>query len=104
MPEKIAQAATEWRDAIAQAFLFGMIGVLTGLGQLMASKEELTWRIIAGRCLSTAGIATAAGVILLAFPGVPPIAQIGVAAALASLGTSGLERLIQRVLGIGQGS
>lgn len=31
----------------------------------------------------------------------PPLAQIGLAAALASLGTSGLERLIQRVLGIG---
>lgn len=103
MPEKLIQATTEWREAIAQALLFGLIGVLTGLGQLMASKEELTWRIIAGRCLSTAGIATAAGVILLAFPTVSPLAQIGVAAALASLGTSGLERLIQRVLGIGRG-
>lgn len=101
MPEKIVQAATEWREAIAQALLFGLIGVLTGLGHLMASKEVLTWRIIAGRCMSTAGIATAAGVVLVAFPGVPPIAQIGVAAALASLGTSGLERLVQRVLGLG---
>lgn len=103
MPDKVVQAATEWREAIGQAVLFGVIGVLTGLGQLMASKEELTWRIVVGRCLSTAGIAIAAGVVLLAFPGVPPIAQIGVAAALASLGTSGLERMIQRVLGIGQG-
>lgn len=102
MPEKLIQATTEWREAIGQALLFGLIGVLTGLGQLMASKEDLTWRIIAGRCLSTAGIATAAGVILLAFPTVSPLAQIGVAAALASLGTSGLERLIQRVLGIGR--
>lgn len=103
MPERLIQATTEWREAISQALLFSLIGVLTGLGQLMASKEVLTWRIIAGRCLSTAGIATAAGVVLLAFPGVPPIAQIGCAAALASLGTSGLERLIQRVLGIGRG-
>lgn len=103
MPERIIQATTEWREAITQAMLFGLIGIITGLGQLMASKEVLTWRIVAGRCLSTAGIATAAGVVLLAFPGVSPLAQIGVAAALASLGTSGLERLIQRVLGIGRG-
>lgn len=102
MPEKIIQAATEWREAIAQALLFGLIGTLTGLGQLLASKEVLTRRIVIGRCLSTAGIAMAAGVVLLAFPGVPPIAQIGVAAALASLGTSGLERVIQRALGIGR--
>lgn len=99
MPEKIITAATEWRDAIAQAFLFGLIGILTGLGQLLASKERLTWRIIIGRCLSSAGIATAAGVILIAMPNLNPLAQIGLAAALASLGTSGLERLIQRVLG-----
>ena len=101
MPEKIIAAASEWRDAIAQAFLFGLIGVLTGLGQLLASKERLTWRIVIGRCLSSAGIATAAGVILIAIPNLPPLAQIGLAAALASLGTSGLERLIQRMLGIG---
>lgn len=100
MPEKLVTFASEWRDAIQQALLFGAIGVLTGLGQLMASKERLTWRIVIGRCLSSAGIATAAGVILLAMPNVSPLAQIGLAAALASLGTSGLERLIQKMLGM----
>lgn len=99
MPEKIIQAATEWREAMAQALLFCAIGMLTGLGQLLASKEVLTWRIVVGRCLSTAGIAMAAGVILLIVPGLPLIAQIGVASALASLGTSGLERLLQRAIG-----
>ena len=101
MPEKLITAAAEWRDAIAQAVLFGLIGVLTGLGQLLASKEQLTWRIVIGRCLSSAGIATAAGVILIAMPNLNPLAQIGLAAALASLGTSGLERLNQRILGSG---
>lgn len=104
MPEKIIQTSVEWRDAIGQALLFGLIGVITGLGQLMASKEQLTWRIIVGRCLSTAGIAIAAGVVLLVYPEIPPLAQIGVAAALASLGTSAIERLIQRVLGISKGA
>lgn len=102
MPEKIvqvAQTATDWWQALAQAALFCLIGVLTGIGQLLASKEVLSPRIVIGRCLSTAGIAMAAGVVLIAFPGLPLIAQIGVAAALASLGTSGLERLIQRALG-----
>lgn len=101
MPEKIVQAATEWREAIMQALVFGLVGILTGIGQLLASKEVLTPRIIAGRCLSTAGLGMAAGAVLLAFPGVPPLAQIGVAAALASLGTSGLERLVQRIFGSG---
>lgn len=98
MPEKIITVATEWRDAIAQAFLFGLIGVLTGLGQLLTSKERLTWRIVIGRCLSSAGLGMAAGAVLLIFPGVPLVAQMGVAAALASLGTSAIERIIQRAL------
>lgn len=101
MPEKIVSTYAEWREAISQALLFCTIGILTSLGQLMASKEVLTWRIVIGRCLSSAGIAMAAGVLLLAFPAMPPLAQIGAAAALASLGTSGLERLIQRGLGKG---
>lgn len=91
---------TEWQAAIGQASGFGLLGILVGLGQLLASKEQLTWRIVGGRCLSTMGLSMAAGVVLLAFPAVPPLAQIGVAAALASLGTSGLERLVQRVVGI----
>lgn len=103
MPDKIIQAAADWGEAIQQALMFCVVGVVTGLGQLMASKEKLTWRIVVGRCLSSAGLATAAGAVLLIFPGISPLAQIGVAAALASLGTSALERLIQRALNIGNG-
>lgn len=100
MPERLVTTAAEWRDAIGQALLFVLIGLMIGLGQLLGSKERLTWRIVVGRCLSSAGLATAAGAALLAFPGMGTLEQIGVAAALASLGTSGLERLIQRALGI----
>lgn len=90
---------SDWQTAIGQASGFGLLGILVGLGQLLASKEHLTARIIWGRCLSTMGLSMAAGIVLLAFPEVPPLGQIGVAAALASLGTSGLERLVQRVIG-----
>ena len=90
---------SDWQTAIGQASGFGLLGILVGLGQLLASKEQLTPRIVWGRCLSTMGLSMAAGVVLLAFPEVSPLAQIGVAAALASLGTSGLERLVQRAMG-----
>ncbi len=39
-----------------------------------------------------------AGLVLVWVPDLPLIGQIGVAAALASLGTSGLERMFQRLL------
>lgn len=46
--------------------------------------------------LSSAGLGATASAFLLAVPGLPIYAQYGLAAALASLGTSGLERLFQR--------
>ncbi|THF64463.1 hypothetical protein E6O51_03070 [Pseudothauera rhizosphaerae] len=79
--------------------MFAAVGAFIGLGQLLASQERITARIIVGRCISTAGIATAAGSVLVFVPSLSPVGQIGIAAALASLGTSGLERLFQRIVG-----
>jgi hypothetical protein len=85
-------------EQIATPLLFAVVGVTIGVGQLLASGEVLTWRIIIGRSLSTGGIAMAAGAVLVWVPDLPLIGQIGVAAALASLGTSGLEKVFQRML------
>lgn len=94
MPEKIAS----FIEQIANAVLFALVGIAIGIGQLLASQEILTWRIVIGRALSTGGIAMASGAVLVWVPELPLIGQIGVAAALASLGTSGLERMFQRVI------
>lgn len=98
VPEKIVQHVASWREQIEYALLFAVVGITIGLGQLLASEEKLTVRIVIGRALSTAGIAVAAGSVLVLVPDLPLIGQLGVAAGLASLGTSGLERLFQRVL------
>ena len=82
---------------LVHAAIFGLVGLLIGLGQLLASTEKLTVRIVIGRCLSTAGLAVSAGAVLAWLPEIPVIAQIGIAATLASLGTSGLERFIQLI-------
>lgn len=98
MPEKLIEAAASWGDQLKQALLFSFIGISIGMGQLLASQERLTPRIIIGRALSTGGLAMAAGLVLVWVPDLPLIGQMGVAAALASLGTSGLEKAFQRVL------
>lgn len=76
-----------------------LIGALIGLGQLLLGDAELRSRRVIGRALVSGGIATAAGAVLVWIPDVSPGAMYGVAAALASLGTSGLERLVDRVMG-----
>ena len=48
--------------------------------------------------MRTGGLAMAAGVVLVWVPELSMVGQIGVAAGLASLGTSGLERAFQRVI------
>jgi hypothetical protein len=75
-----------------------IVGLLTGVGQLLASKEVLTARIVIGRALSSAALGVAAGVALAWIPDLPFEALVGLAAAISSLGTSGLERLFQRFI------
>lgn len=89
----------DWGKGIAQAVGFAIVGVFIGMGQLLLSSERLTKRIILGRALTTGGIAMAAGAALVWAPDLPPVAMIGIAAALASVGTSALEKAFQRIFG-----
>lgn len=75
-------------------------GLLTGLGNLLASHEKLTTRIVIGRALSSAALGASSATVLTWIPGLPMEAMMGIACLIASLGTSGLERLLQRLLGI----
>jgi CHASE2 domain-containing sensor protein len=77
----------------------GVAGLVTGLGNLLASDERLTKRIVIGRALSSAALGVTAGMALAYMPSIPFVAQVGLACALASLGTSGLERIFQRFMG-----
>lgn len=101
MPEKslgLWASLVEWAQPIAQAGLLASVGVAIGIGQLLASSEILTWRIIVGRALSTGGLGMAAGMVLVWVPELPLLGQMGIAAGAASLGTSGLERMFQRLV------
>lgn len=77
-----------------------LTGLLIGLGQVLASEEKLTARIVIGRALSTVGLSLVAGLILIQIPDVPLLAIIGLSALIASLGTSWIERILQHYLGI----
>lgn len=78
--------------------MMGLVGVLTALGQLLASNERLPPRIILGRALSSIGLLVSAGALLLWFAEPHPLALIGASAGLASIGTSFIEKFLQRSL------
>jgi len=75
------------------AYLAG-VGVLIGLGKLLASNEKFSWRLAVGRAIVSAGLAVAAGAILAFIPGVSQLAVIGLAAASAVLGEQFLEKIL----------
>lgn len=89
----------EYGEAMRAFTSLSLIGLVVGIGQLLASRERLTWRIVVGRALSSAGLGASTGIALAWMPGLPLTAQLGLAALIASLGTSGLERLLQKFLG-----
>lgn len=82
--------------------LFGMVmtGLVIGLGQILTSDEQLTTRLIIGRALSTVGLALTSGLLLLYSTEADILVLIGASALTASLGTSFLERILQKHLGI----
>lgn len=96
-PGGFLELLEQWGQQIAHAAVLASVGVVLGVAQLLRSKEALTVRIVAGRALTTGGLSMAAGAVLAWMPDIPLVAQIGIAATLASLGTSGLERLIGRL-------
>lgn len=98
MIEKLSDAARHWHDHLVSSCLFASVGVVIGFGQLLAGSERITVRLLVGRALTTGGLAMAAGVVLVWVPELSLVGQIGVAAGLASLGTSGLERAFLRVI------
>jgi hypothetical protein len=96
--DKVVQVAQHWYEQFASSLIFSLVGISIGLGQLLASNERITARLLLGRALSTGGLAMAAGIVLVWVPELSLVGQIGVAAGLASLGTSGLERAFQRAI------
>jgi hypothetical protein len=87
---------TRFFEAMLTSAVFFGVGAVIGMAQLFGSTEPITWRLAIARAVTVGGLSVAAGAILIWLPETSLLGQIGLAAALASLGTSGLERLIVR--------
>jgi membrane protein implicated in regulation of membrane protease activity len=86
-------------EATKGVLWLAVLGSLVGLGQLLLTKDVLTPRIIAGRAICSGALGMAAAALISIMPTLSFAAQLGLAAVLASLGTSALERILQRITG-----
>lgn len=74
-----------------------LAGAAIGLGQLLLSTEKLTWRLAIGRAIVSTGLALSGFAVLAWASDLPSTAILGISCLIASLGTTGLERLVQRL-------
>jgi hypothetical protein len=96
--QEIATRSVEIVDALVNASIFFILGTFIATVQIIGSAERITWKIGIAKALSTGGLATAASAVVLLIPNASFSAQVGVAAGLASLGVTGLEKLFVKIL------
>lgn len=77
----------------------GITGAVIGLGKTLASAAPTTWKVAVARCISTSALSVSAAFAVVLFPTMAFPAYVGLACALASLGTSALEAMFQKWLG-----
>lgn len=96
MQVKIVTGISAWWNEIEIALVFWFIGATIGIGQHLLSPDSFSWRVVFGRALSTGGLAVVSGAMLMVQPNMSPLAQMGIAAGIASLGTAALEMAFMR--------
>jgi hypothetical protein len=76
--------------------LLAVIGAIIGLGKLLAEDRPITFKVVLGRMIVSAGLGGSAGALMSMFPSADPVLLYGAAAAMASLGTSAVEIMLSR--------
>lgn len=84
---------TRFLQDLTTGVLLFLVGAMIGSAQAPGAVGRVTWRKALSRAVTTGGLSLAAGSVLVWLPETSLLALVGLAAALASLGTSGLERL-----------
>ena len=75
-----------------------LIGVLAAIGKSLASGEPLTARVVIGRAIVSTILGLSSTLVWLRFPDAPPEVILGATALICSLGTSGIENLLQHYI------
>lgn len=96
---KLFERFVEITDALITITMLFIVGAAIGLAQALGSAERTSFRLAAAKAITTGGLAVGAASVVVWLPDTSLHGQIGLAAVIGSLGTSGLERLFARVLG-----
>lgn len=76
--------------------MLAIMGVMIALGKLLVSDEQLTFRLILGRAILGAATSMIAGVGLIQFPNLNPLALYGIGCGLGIVGAQYIEVWFKR--------
>lgn len=74
----------------------GTAGVLIGIAKMLVSEEPLKARQVIGRSILHGGLGIIAAAAVVLVPGLSFTAQVGIACLFASLGSSAVEKFLER--------
>ena len=77
-------------------FTLVVIGALIGMSRLLVSSEPLSTRLIIGRTILGSATSTIAGIVLIQFPDLSPVALVAIACALGILGSTFIEEYLKK--------
>lgn len=75
-----------------------LLGALLGAGKALVVRSGFTIRLMIGRALVTGGLGASAGMLVLLLPQAHPVALLGMAAALSSLGLPALRLIFGKIV------
>jgi len=73
-----------------------IVGGLIGMSRLLVSSDPLSVRLIIGRTILGSATSSIAGVVLIQFPTLSPIALVAIACALGILGSTFIEEYLKK--------
>ncbi|NNP70919.1 holin [Acinetobacter sp. Ac_5812] len=73
-----------------------VVGGLIGMSRLLVSSDPLSVRLIIGRTILGSATSSIAGVVLIQFPTLSPIALVAIACALGILGSTFIEEYLKK--------
>jgi hypothetical protein len=77
-------------------YMLAILGAMVGLGKLLASDEHITVRLVLARAMMGSATSMVAGVALIQFPDLNPVALLGLGSALGIVGAQALEAYFKR--------
>ena len=84
------------QDYVKSFLGLALMGAFIGVAKLLVSSEELTFRVIVGRAILGSATSIVAGLVLIQFPSIHPLALLAAGSGLGIVGQQYMEKALRK--------